>query len=178
MERSHPLNSHSTELYCQCQSIKCIDHASSAVKCRLWSPLLEVLCKRNLMRNCQQRTGKQINGTQQCSQGRAMRTQTHTQKASTPPNKPEVGAAAKSFSCSVNAAVKIWFLSGKQDSNGITLHWFVLLLLLLRRLWFQCHLFVCLSVCLSAGLPKTGVARARKEGMTGSMHKWFVSIVS
>lgn len=76
MERSHPLHSHSTELYCQRQSIRYIDHASSAVKCRLWSPLLEVLCKRNLMRNCQQRTGKQINGTQQCSQGRDTHTYT------------------------------------------------------------------------------------------------------
>lgn len=70
MERSRPLNSHSAELSCRCQSISYIDHTRMAGKRRLRSPLLDVRCNRNLMRTCQLRTGKQINGTQCCRQGR------------------------------------------------------------------------------------------------------------
>lgn len=70
MERSRPLNSHSAELDCRRRSISHIDHARSAGKRRLWSPPLDVRRNRSLMRSCQQRTGKQINGTQRCRQGR------------------------------------------------------------------------------------------------------------
>lgn len=70
MERSRPLNSHSAELDCRRRSISHIDHARPAGKRRLWSPPLDVRRNRSLMRSCQQRTGKQINGTQQCRQGR------------------------------------------------------------------------------------------------------------
>lgn len=98
MERSHPLNSHSTELYCQHQSIRYIDHASSAGKCTLWSPLLEVLCKRNLMRSCQQRTGKQINGTQPRLQGQATQTHTRARKQTNGrPDKPGSGSGEKAL---------------------------------------------------------------------------------